>query len=357
MNTVLEALFLRRPRIEYISPPVCPIHFSASGVAIFDQCFHDQSFCSLGKVNSNFLHFEMPSDALAFNIYYSTQQSGQPFTIVNDGVPLSTAVVFTAGTYWFTVNLENGNEVGPFPPVVADGIQYFQLSIPKIAGGVSVNLYRNNNKIVSGITGVIVESSAQGWYQATKITADGESSLQDCQNKGGGPVLLSGSVPQPPPPPPPPPPGPDWNIGFFGADFCLGCEGDLLNGTPDNSGHVALPGSSFSLHTQLHNGSFFEYTRNMPGSFTGNYDGPAAHCRITTVGGAAGPGAISGNNIVSVFVDGIQVVSISGAAMYAATNHVDFNIPSGHHVVQVAVQGQAGADQNLNVSGSFSNIL
>jgi hypothetical protein len=241
--------------------------------------------------------------------------------------------------------------------VVADGIQYFQLSIPKIAGGVSVNLYRNNNKIVSGITGVIVESSAQGWYQATKITADGESSLQDCQNKGGGPVLLSGSVPAPPPPPPPPPPGPDWSIGFFGSDFCLGCEGELLNGTPDNSGHVALPGSSFTLHTHLINGSFFEHTTNMPGSFTGVYDGVAAHCRLTTVGGASGPGTISGNNIISILLDGIQVVNVTGGSMYAATNHLDFNIPSGHHVIQVSVQGDAGPNQNLNVSGSFSNIL
>ena len=346
MNTVLEALYLRRPRLEYVSPPVCPVNFSASGIAIFDQCFEDQSFCSLGKVNTNFLNFPSPPDALAFNVYYSTQESGQAFQLVNDGIPLNTLVVFTAGTYYVTLNLSNGTESAPFPPQVAGGIFYTRVVIPTATDAISYNLYKDGVKIVSNVTGVIVESSAQGWYQATKITVDGESSLQGCN-----PVLLAGTVPAPPPPPPA---GPNWcsdpiitnadwfiREGVFGAFTLLG-------------GWGSSAGICFSGSLAMTAGVSFDYAhasaiRIMP------YAGPAANCRINLGAAFSGTGSMtfnfSVNNTVIVGTPGLGAVhEISEIA--TAGYSFDFSLPSGANIyieVNGFVQYPPGAAMSLAV--------
>lgn len=351
MNVVLEALYLRRPRIEYVSPPVCPIHFSASGVAIFDQCFNDLVFCSAQKINTNFLNFQEPADGLAYNVYYSTQESGQPFQLVNTGLLPGTSVVFTAGTYWMTVNTASGAESGPFPPVVADGTMYFRIPNPSTADAVSFNLYKDGTKIIAGFTGAVVESSAEGWYQATKITTDGETPLSGCSA-----LLLSGTVPTPPPPPPPPPPGPDWTSFVTIVPVCNGCLGVVVSGVPNDSGGFS-GGANFAMLTSMSGGNpAFEYTVNQSGFCRGVYTGPDAHCRLSLAGSASGAGGISSNNTVIVLRNGVNIFEVSGSSLYAISN-TDFTVAGGTGVnLEVQLQGWALGGQTLAVAGSFTNI-
>ncbi len=350
MTTVLQTLFLRRPRIEYVSSPVCPIHFSASGVAFFDNCFADQTFCSALKINTNFLNFQEPSDGLAYNIYYSTQESGQPFQLIIDGLAPHVAVLFQEGTYWFTVNTPAGESI-PFPPTVAPGGMYVQVPIPQTSDAISWNLYQDGTKIISSFTGSLVESSAEGWYQATKITTDGETPLSGCSA-----LLLSGTGPLPPPPPPPAP-GPNWLTGFsYGLAVCNACSGEILNGTPVCSGGLLPPAGSFSMHTQLVGGAPFEFIRNASGFVNGFYTGPDCHVRLTLVGSSAGPGSISSDNVVTLLRNSVNAFQISGAAMYVSGNY-DFFLQGGVGVpLQLVLQGMATANQSLTISGTFSNI-
>lgn len=347
MNVVLETLFLRRPRIEYTSAPVCPIHFSASGIAIFDQCFNDLQFCSANKINTNFLNFQEPSDGLAYNVYYSTQETGQSFQLVNDGLPPNTAVVFTAGLYWFTVNTAAG-ESDPFPPSVAPGDMYTRISIPQTSDAVSWNLYKDGTKIISEFTGAIVESSAEGWYQATKITADGETPLSGCSA-----LLLSGTVPAPPPPPPPPPPGPDWLAFAYGIPMCIGCVGEHISGPWAASGGFSPPGTGFSVFAQVIGGNSFENTVNEDGFVTGTYTGPTAHCRLSL--SITKNGTLSANNEILVSYNNAPLVQLNGDAI--ASGSFDFTIPASvGAVIRLHVQQQAFSNQSLTFSGVITNI-
>jgi len=350
MNVVLESLFLRRPRIEYISPPVCPVHFSASGTAIFEQCFNDLQFCSANKINTNFLNFQEPADGLAYNIYYSTQETGQPFQLVNDGLPPGTAVVFTAGLYWFTANTASGTESMPFPGSVAPGGQYVRMVIPKIADAVSWNLYKDGVKLITAFTGAIVESSAQGWYQATKITTDGETPLSGCSA-----LLLSGTVPVPPPPPPPPPPGPAWTTFNFGGNLCLGCLGN--GGTASSSGTGGgffPPGTFFSVFVFIVGGSF-DTLENTNGFVQGFYTGPLAHCRLQLTAAPVGSGFATVNNRIEITVNGADVLLLSGPQ--CVSGNYDFFVPaSTNALIRFNLQQCATANQNINWTGQIINI-
>jgi hypothetical protein len=349
MNVVLETLYLRRPRIEYVSPPVCPIVFSASGVAIFDQCFNDLVYCSGQKINTNFLNFQQPPDGLAYNVYYSTQQTGQPFQLVNDGLPPGMSVVFTAGTYYFTVNTAAGESI-PFPPYVAPGGVYTRIPVPLIPGAISFNLYKDGVKIISGMTGVVVESSAQGWYQATKITMDGETPLSGCSA-----LLLSGTVPAPPPPPPPPPPGPAWTTFSVITPVCNNCIGSIISGIPNCSGGFTA-GANFSMSTSMIGGNpAIEYIFNNSGVARGNYTGPIAHCLLTLASSTNG-GAIFSNNTVQVLVNTVPVLQIYGSNVYINGSY-DFYVPAGTgEIIDVLIQGEARGAQTLNVAGAITNI-
>jgi hypothetical protein len=353
VNTVLENLFLRRPKIEYVSPPVCPIIFSSSGVAFIDQTFDDGGFCPMIKLLSNFLNFAQPPDGLAYNVYYSTQESGQPFQLVVDGLLPNTVVVFTPGVYWVTVNTASG-ESGPFPPITASGTMYFRMPLPQASGIISYNLYKDGVKLIAGFTGTVVESSAQGWYQATKITIDGESPLTGCI-----PVLLSGTVPVPPPPPPPPPPGPPWTTFIYGNPVCLGCIGVEVSGVPNCFGGFSPPGAGFSLHTEMIGGNpAFEFVENQSGYVTGYYQGPPAHCQLTLVASVGGGQPINVNNIIVVVYNGsTNIFSLSGSAAYT-TGTYTFNVPNSPTLTQinVEIQGYAVATQSLQMAGSIVNI-
>ncbi len=353
MTTVLQTLFLRRPRIEYVSPPVCPIHFSASGVSFFDNCFADQTFCSALKINTNFLNFQEPSDGLAYNIYYSTQESGQPFQLIVDGLAPHVAVLFQEGTYWFTVNTPAG-ESTPFPPTSVPGGMYVKVPIPQTSDDISWNLYQDGTKIISSFTGSLVESSAEGWYQATKITTDGETPLSGCSA-----LLLSGTGPLPPPPPPPPP-GPGWDNFHYGLAVCNACSGEILNGVPNCTGGLTPPAGAFSMHTELIGGAPFEFIRNSSGFMDGSYTGPDCHVRLTIVASSSGGAfGISSDNVITFVRNGVDtppLFQLGGSAMYVSGNY-DFFLQGGVNVpLRIILQGMATPNQSLTIAGTFSNI-
>jgi hypothetical protein len=360
MNTILEMLFLRRPRIEYVSSPVCPIHFSASGTAFFDQCFNDLAFCSGVNINGNFLNFQEPSDGLAYNVYVSTQPSGQPFQIMNDGLLPGQAVVFTDGIYWFTINTPAGESL-PFPSTAAPGGVYVILQIPKTSDAGSWNLYRSGVKLISSFTGTVVECSVEGWYQATKITVDGETPLSGCH-----PILLG----VPAPPPPPPPPGPNWDVATEIAAWQV-YTGDF-GGTfpPVVSYGMTGPGFNKAGFSTITAGLNFNYAcYSWQGSLF--YTGPDAHCRLTLavttdslsgivfwVGPFLGTGLDS--YISTVGQGGAAIIPNAPSGVYVQ----DFFVPSGPFTLFFNLSGCTGPkpgpgpgfSSSLNVSLMFENI-
>lgn len=353
MNVVLETLFLRRPKIEYVSPPICPVNFSASGVAFIEQSFNEDEFCPM-HVNGNFLGFGQPADGLAYNVYEASTQSGI-LTNVLSGLQTGFAAVFSPGTYWVTANLPNGGETLPGPVTVAPGSLY---SIVALVPGTVLNLYKNGAKLVV-FSGTIVEATRTSWMLATKITTDGESPLvTSC-----GPVLVPAAPVPPPPPPPPPCPGPDWATGFaYGQPLCLRCEGVNPDGVPNCSGGLLPPSASFNATCQLIGGSPGNYIINSEGFVVTSYTGPNATAQLTLSNLISGS-LFSDQNFVLVTQDGAQIFEVgrptvgSSGPILNGTNVYTFPISAGvNSVIKVTIEQGVQSNSLFVMQGSFKNI-
>lgn len=92
MNNALDVLFLRRPRLDYISPPVCEALFSSSGgPVIVLNPLTPQAFPTgliLGGIGSFFLNWDAYPGALCYSVYKAdTSNPFGSYTIVAECIP------------------------------------------------------------------------------------------------------------------------------------------------------------------------------------------------------------------------------------------------------------------------------
>lgn len=176
MNIVLESLFLRRPRINYVSPPVCPIVPSgASGSSLSGsvsltlqeicppeppQLFAKQSFLywqplpNLGNCTGCEGTCGKPSGCapqqeICFSIYKAVDPSHPTgaYNLTQACVPPMTAVCCTPGCYIANGVDENGVEVVVAQPVCGDGSVPILVPMPVAAGIATYNLFRADTYI------------------------------------------------------------------------------------------------------------------------------------------------------------------------------------------------------------------
>lgn len=92
MNCALEVLFLRKPRIDYISPPVCEALFSSSGgpVIVLNPLI-PQAFPTgliLGGAGNFFLSWDAYPGALCYSVYKAdTSNPFGSYHIVAECIP------------------------------------------------------------------------------------------------------------------------------------------------------------------------------------------------------------------------------------------------------------------------------
>lgn len=161
MNSALEVLFLRRPRIDYISPPVCEALFSSSGGPIIIlNPFAPQAFPTglvLGGEGSFFLSWDTYPGALCYSVYRSDDPNNPfgTYTIVAECIPNPPVNLndFGPGYYRITAITRDG-ETPPSLPVqfnpVSPCVQFVDLldgnyqgsTFPGAAGG---NVCGNDN--------------------------------------------------------------------------------------------------------------------------------------------------------------------------------------------------------------------
>jgi hypothetical protein len=201
MNQLLDFLFLRRPKLDYISPPVCEVIFTGSGGPIItledlERLLGPTGF-KLGGRGGHWLSWNNYPGIICFNLYFSP--SGNPlgpFELINECVPPSTVLVCSAGYYRVVTHVDGEPDIMSGWSF-ADGSQYQQLDLPRVDGVTSydVNFAPPNApldadgnpetffNVFQGVPpgGNAVETCQPGCYRITILVPLGESPPSEAQ--------------------------------------------------------------------------------------------------------------------------------------------------------------------------------
>lgn len=144
MNTVLDVLKLRRVKLDYVSPPICPFQFSGSGAGfLFEEGEGPgtPTGVKLSGVCDRFIVWDPVLDVLNMSLYSSTD-NGKTFSLLIDAMPVWTVAVITPG-YWSVAAVGPDGEGTPTPPVFVDGTHYVFLSVPYDGRTTGIVVYKN----------------------------------------------------------------------------------------------------------------------------------------------------------------------------------------------------------------------
>lgn len=196
MDSVLDFLFLRRLKLEYISPPVCPFPIaSATGFSIPVQTICPLPCPDAPAKSGNFLVWGIENlpgscctNVVCFNLY---QQVGGSFVAVNECQPVNSLIVCSAGSWQVSAIFSTGVETAPLGPFVSDGTTPLTITLPFAEGVTSYRLTKNGSAVLLAFFSSGIEVCSPACYAVSQITSDGET-------------CLSGLTCFPPAPPPPP---------------------------------------------------------------------------------------------------------------------------------------------------------
>lgn len=169
MNTIIDILKLRTPRLEYVSPPICgliPSSASASGsiIVIEDSVFPPRTNPSapsnpmITQPNPNattgncpLVSFSAPRGQLSFLIYEEIPFGSGNFSLSSGAIPPAFIGVLTPGSY-FTAPVDINGVEGPHSgPTVVTGGNYTPVPIVTSPTAVSYNVYMGTTLIWSGV--------------------------------------------------------------------------------------------------------------------------------------------------------------------------------------------------------------
>lgn len=182
MDSVLDFLFLRRLKMEYISPPICPFPISsASGLSIPTQTICPLT-CPNPPINlGEFLVWDIEplpgvccTDVVCFNLY---QQVGGSFVTVNECQPVNSIVVCSAGTWEISAILTTGVENPPVGPFVSDGITPLTINLPFVQGLSQYRIVKDGHTVLLSNFSSGIEVCSDACYAVSQITSDGETCL------------------------------------------------------------------------------------------------------------------------------------------------------------------------------------
>lgn len=215
MNIIQENLFLRRPPIDYVSPPVCPVFVtpsSGSGSSL-TSAFTIPESCNLVSptafVGQNNILTWTPlptscqggcqdsaasGDAdcktveLCYSVYRATNASNPngSYDLIASCVPKLTTIMCTPGCYVAAAVDAHGVEIARGTPVCGNGSAPIKIAMPVVDGAVEYNLYHTSDPsnpsgmyqlVLSLYGGEAFELCATGCYRVGFITPDGATPL------------------------------------------------------------------------------------------------------------------------------------------------------------------------------------
>lgn len=193
MNQLLDFLFLRRPKLDYICPPICEVIFTGSGGPIItledlERLLGPTGF-KLGGRGNHWLSWNNYPGIICFNLYFSPSgDPSGPFELINECVPPSSVLVCSAGFYRIVTHFSNGD-----PDLLSnwgfiDGSVYVQLNLPQVENASSYDILwappdtpndppTESIPVFAGILpgGNAVETCEPGCYRITILVPLGET--------------------------------------------------------------------------------------------------------------------------------------------------------------------------------------
>lgn len=196
MDSVLDFLFLRRLKMEYISPPVCPFPIaSATGLSIPVQSICPLQCPDAPVDNNGFVIWNIEplpagccTNVVCYNLY---EQSGANFIPVSECQKPNSLVVCSAGSWQVSAIFSTGTETALTGPFVSDGINPLTIPLPFAEGVANYRVVKNGVTVLFAFFSAAFEVCATPvCYALSQITSDGETCLSP-------PVCIEA----PPPPP------------------------------------------------------------------------------------------------------------------------------------------------------------
>lgn len=173
MDSVLDFLFLRRLRFEYVCPPICPITpASASGLAVTGQVISPILAMPAPRSSGNFLLWNCASGQVCYNVYFQTSENS--FVESAQCIPPNSFVVCSPGC-WEVFPVRGGVQGEPVGPYCIDGSQPVILALPDDSTIESYNVYKDGELRLAGTFCNGFESCVAGCYSVSAVTGDGET--------------------------------------------------------------------------------------------------------------------------------------------------------------------------------------
>lgn len=264
MNSVLEVLYLRRPKIDYISPPICldfvPASSSGSFVVVeaasapaAPEIFYLDSTCH------RFFTWDLPAKYFCASVYLSDTET-DPLVLAADCVQ-NYWYSFCSPGWWKVVALVAGTESSASEPMVCDGTSPIRVQIPRPAGVTGWRIYKNpvytdeNAQYYSILdtTRTALVEVCEGCYRIRVVTKEGHTELSNmlCVDNARLDPACCTQVPCPFPL--------AWDPGLCSCTTdvsdIVGPEENFCVGTPYASQFTAVGGSSPFTWTLI-SGSF-----------------------------------------------------------------------------------------------------
>lgn len=197
MNVVIETLFLRHPRFEYISPAICEAIFSGSGspVIVLDPISHllrptGGVLGGVGAGDGRHLSWVGYPGALCYSFWMASDPGNpdSPYNLVSECVTPNSILLCNPGFYYITAVTAAGE--GPMSSPIevgGNGTSYYTIPLPKTPGTICYQLYKSFTiggaialywSCFSGDE-VHFQTCLENCYKMSVITIDGETPLSD----------------------------------------------------------------------------------------------------------------------------------------------------------------------------------
>jgi hypothetical protein len=211
MNAVLEVLYLRRPRLNYVSPPVCEAIFSSSASPVIileplDKLLSPTGI-RVGGIGHSFFSWRASHGQVCYSIYVAVDplNPDSPYNLFQECVPPNVVAICSPGYYKISTVDTHGVESALSSPVLITGSGYTFLPLPVGSNIESYNLYKNPDQgDINAVYDLDInflpgnntfEVCTAGCYRVAAITTDGETPLSDpvCTELDGCPVRTCSS--------------------------------------------------------------------------------------------------------------------------------------------------------------------
>lgn len=195
MNVILDILFLRRPKIEYVSPPVCEAQFSSSSepIIILEDIarLHSPTGLRLGGTSSRFLNWDTYPGQVCYSVYVQADPNNpnSPYNLLYGCAPNNSIVLCSPGHYTVTAIDSSGHESAPSSPFIVTGSSYVVVPLPQFPRTVCYNLYKDSVLYWGCFSGNAFQVCIPGCFKVTGITTEGETPLSNIICPSPCPVL------------------------------------------------------------------------------------------------------------------------------------------------------------------------